>query len=197
MPSKKINISCPVCHERFERYESSIKKALRQSAIWICQACTLGRKNVSSAKPLLTKRKKGECVEIKTEDGWVFEHRYIMEQHLGRKLAVSEVVHHKNHNRSDNRIENLEVMDHGDHTRLHHTGLKRSDKTKLKISEAKKGSCVYENHGSYKQVTVNDLRVQYLKCGTVAKASEQLGITAKTFYNKLKHFNLNLEELCQ
>ena len=39
----------------------------------------------------------------------ILEHRLVMEQHLGRKLARSEVVHHINGNNSDNRLSNLEL----------------------------------------------------------------------------------------
>jgi len=45
-------------------------------------------------------------------------HRHLMELQLGRKLTEDEVVHHINHIRNDNRIENLQVMEVGDHAKL-------------------------------------------------------------------------------
>jgi len=52
--------------------------------------------------------------------GWRFEHRHLMEKHLGRALLRSEHVHHKNHDTLDNRLENLQLLTHSDHSKLHH-----------------------------------------------------------------------------
>jgi hypothetical protein len=49
----------------------------------------------------------------------MLEHRYVMEEHLGRKLRTSEIVHHKDGNGLNNSIDNLELMSQAIHQNEH------------------------------------------------------------------------------
>ena len=49
----------------------------------------------------------------------VFEHRYVVELHIGRKLSSDEIVHHINEDKLDNRIENLMICSRVEHMNIH------------------------------------------------------------------------------
>lgn len=60
--------------------------------------------------------------------GYVFEHRLVMEAAIGRYLQPTEVVHHENENRSDNRLENLRLFSNNEeHKRYEMARTKRDD----------------------------------------------------------------------
>lgn len=50
---------------------------------------------------------------------YIQEHVLVMEEEMGRRIEKDEIVHHINHIRTDNRIENLQLMKRSDHSRMH------------------------------------------------------------------------------
>ena len=54
----------------------------------------------------------GVCIDL---------HRFIMEQHLGRKLMRDEVVHHIDGNPDNNDLSNLTIMSMSEHSKQHVT----------------------------------------------------------------------------
>ncbi len=87
---------------------------MKSRAAILCVKCSTQTFNNGNWKGGRSRHKKG-YVLIKVSDhpnsvgGYVFEHRLVMEDMLGRYLFKHENVHHKNGIRDDNRPDNLEL----------------------------------------------------------------------------------------
>lgn len=72
-------------------------------------------------------RRKMAASKRRTGTGYVklngrHEHRVVMEEHIGRRLRPGEVVHHRDGNKSNNSIDNLELMTQSEHCKAHDFG---------------------------------------------------------------------------
>lgn len=122
MEDKSVK-KCEYCGKEFKRtYESSVGEWNgRRFCSVICR-----NRHISSKK-----KKMGYWVD---HDGYAITdvmvdgkrthvrvHRAVMESYLGRKLLPTEIVHHKDHNKMNNSIDNLELLgSHREHKLLRH-----------------------------------------------------------------------------
>ncbi len=66
-----------------------------------------------------------------SKSGKVYCHRYIMAKHLGRFLEAHEVIHHIDHDKKNNQIDNLELTTHSKHAQKH--AVERYIKPEVKV----------------------------------------------------------------
>ena len=64
-------------------------------------------------------------------DGYIFEHRLVMEDKLGRYLKSWEIPHHKDEVKNNNHPDNLRLMTKAEHVRLHKKKDSNQEQVKL------------------------------------------------------------------
>lgn len=129
---KVIGVACKNCSKTFLKrdYKSCAIKFCSRLCANLFNASKLSKNRKGNLNPMYGKKPANYKGGHLTSDGYrcliinnrkVREHRYIMEKHLDRKLLDNEDVHHIDGNKINNNINNLQVIEHGEHKRLHAT----------------------------------------------------------------------------
>lgn len=100
---------CQHCGITFPRQKSTKGLFCSTACKKQSQAWPVGATKSDSKGYTLVKVPEGTPGIFGRTQPWMFEHRFVMQEYLGRPLSEDEHVHHINGNKTDNHIENLEL----------------------------------------------------------------------------------------
>lgn len=116
--------TCNVCQKEFDAVHKNRKFCSRK-----CYFSTRfgennpqwkGGKRITSHGYIVVTPPRNHPKRKSKNNGWIiFEHRHVMEGHIGRYLKSNEFVHHINGIKTDNRIENLIILTKSLHNTNH------------------------------------------------------------------------------
>lgn len=140
---------CEVCHKRLKRHARRFCSVICRSVVYrgeghqtskphaacavcgkptkrpVTRFCSVSCRGVARRGSAAPNWRGGRYVsphgyvQVPRNGQQIFEHRAVMEAHLGRPLLSSEHVHHRDGNRSNNAIENLTIVTRLAHARIH------------------------------------------------------------------------------
>lgn len=114
MPRKRIETGskiCQTCGSEFSRH-SSEAIVLFDKRIFCSKSCV--RRKLKPDADVLGRYRQTKVGGRKTQ-----VHRLVMEKHVGRKLMFGEIVHHKDRNKLNNTLSNLELVTPKRHAEIH------------------------------------------------------------------------------
>lgn len=130
-----VTTKCWHCGASFTRDADQIRRAKFSFCSVECKRANPDFRTYAARRNGDKQRDRGAGKSYRKRNGR-HEHRLVVEQALGRPLRSDEVVHHRDGNKRNNALSNLEVMSQSEHMRIHLPEMRRAVKNPARGSRS-------------------------------------------------------------